>query len=189
MKRSIPAVLALSTLGLSVFACSSHDFEAREPLATPDPAVFTDVAPVLVYRCGSLDCHGSAYRNLRLYGYGGLRLDPSDRPDSRPYAMTEDELRADYEAVVGLEPERTREVASGHALVDTLTIVRKARGAEGHKGNAVFAVGEDGDVCMTSWLQGRSTIDACHRALPWFGREDAGADADAGPDVGDAGAP
>lgn len=85
---------------------------------------FKPVSAVLERRCGNLDCHGSPFRALRIYGKFGLR-----RPESgpTPYLTSEDlkgyfsggipttiaEIADNYDAVVSLEPILTVEVAAG----------------------------------------------------------------------------
>jgi hypothetical protein len=43
----------------------------------------------------------------------------------------------------------------------SLTLLRKARGAEKHEGNTVFAAGSQGDRCLLSWLEGSVDQAAC----------------------------
>lgn len=127
----------------------------------PDRASFPPVAQLLDVRCGSLDCHGTIARNLRLYGSAGLRWAPSDRP-LVPRCDTQAEVDQDYESVVGLEPEAmSAVVASGGADPDRLTMVRKARGVESHKGGQIWSQGDDSDTCLTSWLSGDTNSKAC----------------------------
>src|SRR5689334_19827277 len=83
----------------AALACETPKQGEVDP-AGPDPATFAPVADALVARCGSIDCHGSTYRNLRLYGYTGLRLSPDAGPD-HPKTTTPEEVAADYDAVVG----------------------------------------------------------------------------------------
>jgi len=79
------------------------------------------------------------------------------------------EIQANYLSASGLEPELTSEVvaALSHADLDggldggvvqseveRLTLVRKARGTESHKGGAVFAIGSLEDRCLVSWFTG-----------------------------------
>ena len=125
---------------------------------------------LLALRCGTLDCHGSTYRNMVLYGYQGLRLplaDPNATPNLPGSADTTiDELIADYHSVVGLEPEiMTAVVQDGGANPERLTMIRKARGTESHKGNAIWNEGDDSDVCVTSWLASNIDKGACARAI------------------------
>jgi hypothetical protein len=122
-------------------------------------------------RCGTLDCHGSSQRNMVLYGFEGLRLDTRTDP-SEPVPLpgsqdtTLEELVADYHSVVGLEPEiLTAVVQDGGARPERLTMIRKARGTESHKGNKLWDEGDDADVCITSWLASNVDKGACARAL------------------------
>ncbi|AKV02282.1 hypothetical protein AKJ09_08945 [Labilithrix luteola] len=160
----VAAGVALVVMALAPSGCSSPDATLRVDAGGPDRASFKPVANMLGHRCGSLDCHGSRYRNLRLYGYGGLRLDPTDRPD---FPQTTDaEADADYEAVVGLEPEIMPEVvASKGADANRLTLVRKATGQEAHKGGQRIAPGDSADTCLLSWLGGAVDTQACNAAV------------------------
>jgi hypothetical protein len=151
---------------LLAVACSSPDTEAR---VDPDPfgartASFAAVAPMLVRRCGSIDCHGSTFRNFRLYGYGGARLAAGHRPDF-PVSVEPAEVQANYDAVIGLEPEIIRDVVNaGGAGYERLTLVRKGRNAEDHTGGQRMAPGDDADVCLSSWLANATRVDLCNRA-------------------------
>ncbi len=142
-------------------ACSAPATDARVIEAVPDRASFPAVADLLVKRCGTLDCHGEVGRNLRLYGSTGLRLAPGDRPISKGQT-TVAEYDDDYRSVVGLEPEIMSEVvASGGASPDRLTLVRKPRGTEHHKGGTLWAEGDPQDRCLTSWLSGNTDVADC----------------------------
>lgn len=143
--------------------CSTPDSGARVDAVGPSREQFTFVAPVLVRRCGSIDCHGSRFRNMRVYGYGGQRRDGGIRPDLPTY-VTEDEADGTYESVVGLEPEIMREVVqSGGAAPERLSFVRKGRGDEDHKGDNRIARGDDSDRCIVSWLANAVDKEACAR--------------------------
>jgi hypothetical protein len=117
-------------------------------------------------RCGTLDCHGQPGRPLRIYGQLGLRF--PDDADNVPggNATTETEYLADYQAVIGLEPEIiSRVVADPTNNPPTeLTLVRKMRMAERHKGGQLVVAGDDGDQCITSWLAGATDYKACSSA-------------------------
>ena len=68
--------------------------------------------------------------------------------------------------MVGLEPETmSAVVAAGGAIPEQLTMVRKARGTEAHKGGAVWTQGDDSDTCLTSWLEGQPDPAACERGV------------------------
>ena len=154
---------ALAALALALLAaCSAAPADARIGVHAPDRTQFDAVGLYLVHRCGSLDCHGSAYRNLRIYGRDGLRLDPKDIPGGRR-STTSAELDATYRSVVGLEPVVMSAVVEG-GPPGLLTFVRKARGTESHKGNALIVPGDDQDKCITTWLAGKVDTAACGRA-------------------------
>ncbi|HEX4514457.1 MAG TPA: hypothetical protein VH054_12995 [Polyangiaceae bacterium] len=149
---------------LLVIACSFPSSTDTNAVTVPDRATFPPVADLLGKRCGTLDCHGSAYRNLRVYGSLGLRLAPSDRPLSKGQTTT-DEYDADFESIVGLEPELMSDVVTaGGASPDRLTFVRKARGTEAHKGGSLMQAGDPEDACITSWLAGHTDAAGCAAA-------------------------
>lgn len=154
------ALVALAT-AVSAGGCSSPDAGARVDAIGPDAAQFVYVAPVLSKRCGSIDCHGGTFRNMRVYGYGGLRLGAATSPDV-PANLTPEEVSATYDSVVGLEPEIMREVVqSGGIGVERLTFVRKGRGDEEHKGHRRITPGDPSDRCITTWLAGNVDMNAC----------------------------
>ena len=139
-------------------------------LRSPDRGTFPLVADALERRCSTLDCHGRPERNLRLYSGPGLRLAPGDVPGSG--ATTEAEYGASFESVVGLEPEvMSLVVAERGKAPERLTLVRKARGSESHKGGAVIVLGDESDQCLTSWLSSSANEEACAKAReimsPW----------------------
>lgn len=159
------AAAAAATLALALLACAPPDDTARVSAGAGDRTTFAPVASALTHRCGTMDCHGSTYRNFRVYGYGGLRLDPADRPDT-PVSTTPAESDATYDALVSLEPELTAQViAAKGAGVDNLTVVRKGRGEEGHKGGLLMIRNDDCDTCLVGWLSGAPNPDACTRTL------------------------
>lgn len=164
-------VLAAGLFGLGGMSLGcARGSPSDEALALPDRAGFPMVAGVLEQRCATLDCHGRQERNLRLYGGTGLRLSPDDVPGSG--ATTEDEHDASYQSIVGLEPEVLSLVVSeGGKGPERLSLVRKARGDDAHKGGAVLTRGDDADRCVTSWLSPALDEKACARAEellpPW----------------------
>jgi hypothetical protein len=158
--------LVASSLIFALVGCSTPPEDGRYIQRPPDRASFPPVASVLVHSCGTLDCHGTLYRNLRLFGSEGLRLSSTDRPLVPP-CTTAAEIDQDYTSVSGLEPEMMGEVVADHgAHPERLTLVRKARGLESHKGGILMREGDDEDRCLTSWLSGSTDTDACRRALP-----------------------
>jgi hypothetical protein len=161
------AWIGLVAVAAAVVACSTPASDARVVETAPDRASFDAVADALDHRCGSLDCHGSAYRNLRLYGHEGLRLDPTMRPSSKN-DTTKAERDADYQSVIGLEPEiMTAVVTSGGQSPERLTLVRKALGLEAHKGGTLWTAGDVQDRCFRSWLSGATDGAACQSALTY----------------------
>jgi hypothetical protein len=154
------------TFLLAVAGCSMPSPDGRfVPSALPDPASFPAVAQLLDVRCGSLECHGTIGRNLRLFGSAGLRWSLSDRPLVPP-CDTAAEVDQDYASVVGLEPEMLGAVvAAGGADPGRLTLVRKARGTEAHKGGQIWAQGDPSDTCLTSWLASTANATACSDGL------------------------
>ena len=165
-RRSILGVLtSIGFMACIVAACASPASDGRFVETLPDRASFPAVAQLLDRRCGTLDCHGSRARNMRLFGSEGLRLAAGDRP-LLPVCTTSAEVDEDYASVVGLEPEIMTQVVLAHgADPSRLTMVRKARGTESHKGYTVWAAASDEDTCLTSWLAGALQTDACARAL------------------------
>ena len=159
----VAALLAAASLALAVLAgCSTANDTAQTLITLPDEATYAPVAGALLYRCGSLDCHGTVWRNFRLYGYDGLRLDPDAGVDG--IGTTDAEVAADFSAFVGLEPEILSEVVLDHgADPDRLTLIRKARGEEDHKGGKRITIGDDADLCVTGWLAGTPNDAACLR--------------------------
>jgi hypothetical protein len=144
MRFKLPIVAAVMSW-LSFAACSAPSADSRFVATAPDRASFPLVADLLVHRCGSLDCHGKVERNLRLYGFSGLRLSPTDRPNvSTKTTTTAEEYDADYLSVVGLEPELLSQVVQQNgANPERLTLLRKALGTEAHKGEVLFTEGDD----------------------------------------------
>jgi hypothetical protein len=161
--RAVAFGSAAVTALVAVAACSAPSPGHSTPAALPDEATFGPVAGLLDVRCGSLDCHGKVGRNLRLYGSAGLRLSPSDRP-LVPLCDTAAEVAQDYDSLIGLEPEITSAVVAG-ADPSELTLVRKARGAEAHKGGTIWSAGDDSDTCLTSWLAGKPQPADCERGV------------------------
>lgn len=177
----------------AVGACSTGDPALRRALKGPDRAQFERVSPALGARCGSLDCHGSPYRNLRLFGPNGLRLDPAHLPETKIKQDSEAgqrEVQANYEAVVGLEPEvMTVVLAEGGRGAERLSLVRKAYGQDDHKGVRAIAPGDAADRCVLSWIRGAVDTAACDAVVaeddrPRRAPVDAGPrDADGTPDA------
>jgi hypothetical protein len=169
-------LLALAAaLGMAgaVASCSAVPADSRIGVVAPvDGAPFTPVADYLGVRCGSLDCHGQPGRNMRVWNCLGMRLNPNDisfcggpTVPREPFT-TPDEYEATYRSIVGLEPTVMSTVVAGHGEhPELLTMVRKARGLEAHKGGVLITPGDAQDVCITSWLAGNVNNMECISAL------------------------
>lgn len=171
MKRALFLLLPASLSTLAAPGCSPPDKgELERTVSTrASPVSFrtNGVSTVIEKRCGSLDCHGSPARNLRVYSSAGLRL-PNDAGIVPGQGETTlDEITANYHSLMTLEPEQTNKVIEG-ADPYTLLIVKKPLEIEKHKGGPVIRRGDDAERCLVSWLKEDllSPIDkdACTRA-------------------------
>jgi len=133
------------------------------------------VNPYLENRCASLDCHGQPGRGYRIYSQKGLRLyDPEARLVSGRQATSEEEKQANYDGLIGLEPEETRRVVAENGNDPMrLLLLRKPTARERHKGGQVMGIsGDAGYRCITEWLRVRepqtalspSGVTACEEA-------------------------
>jgi hypothetical protein len=171
--RRAPAVRAAATLLVGVaLACAACEGQIGEPgdvsavhreLLAPARLDFERVADAMQPHCGTLDCHGQVGRNLRLFGGRGLRLGP----DANPLAgdTTPAEYDATFWSLVGLEPEALSAVlADKGAQPERLSLIRKARGHERHKGGTLMMAGEPLDQCLLAWLAGAVAQAPCQSA-------------------------
>jgi hypothetical protein len=146
----------------SIASCSTPENDALIGLQTPDRKTFPLVADALQPSCGTLDCHGQRGRNLRLYGGRGMRLDPQNNSADEP--TTDAEYQASFDSLTVLEPEALDAVVtSGGIDPERLSLIRKARGTETHKGGTQMRPGDALDRCVTLWLSGAIDMDACLR--------------------------
>jgi hypothetical protein len=140
------------------------------------------VDPYLARRCATLDCHGQVGRPLRLYSQLGLRqsdagvIDPIDVTGFRGEPTTDAEKHANYEAVVGLQPEVMAQVAADlGAGSDRLLLLLKPQMLIPHKGGKIINQGQGNDNdtdpttlgydCINTWLGGGvlfNELDADH---------------------------
>ncbi len=106
----------------------------------------------LALKCGTLDCHGSIGRPLRIYSQYGLRLfdDAGDIPGGAP--TTPQEIFDNYIAAISVQPEDTAKVFHGDLDPHSLLLLRKPLGLERHKGGQVLQSNDNGDLCLTTWL-------------------------------------
>ncbi|APR76472.1 Hypothetical protein A7982_01819 [Minicystis rosea] len=171
-------VTAFSAVGVFIASCVGDG--GTETFGCPSQAVFTGVSPdggtpsgasvseYMARRCGTLDCHGSELRSMRLYGQYGLR-EPAESNVSGGKVTTLAELKANYGSVCTVEPEKTSEAVDDEGQsAERLLVVLKARGEEGHKGGAVVKQGSPGDNCIAGWLRGDPSAEvaaACQAAI------------------------
>ncbi len=174
-------VRALAATGLvATMGCLSEaERGVAQPFCPPFQPVdeFRLLNNVLERRCGELDCHGAAarlgdgrtgpVRPLVVYGQSGLRREgaqafpppegPTDRGEYYPGGLeptNEYELRGTYESMCGLEPEEMDAVVKGASPPEALTLIRKPRLEEKHKGGRIWGTGTlQGDACLVSWLR------------------------------------
>jgi hypothetical protein len=132
-------------------------------LLTPTRVGFEKVADAMQPSCGTLDCHGQVGRNMRMFGARGLRLSPTDT--SFEGVTQQPEYDATYWAIVALEPElMSAIVREAGASPERLTLIRKGRGTERHKGGKLMSPNDDLDRCIVEWLAGKIPVDACQAA-------------------------
>ena len=182
MMRSLLFVplFAAAFVALGV-ACSSFDQNAITEVTGPsfdeftggpgeDGSMLYGVDQILERRCGTLDCHGQMGRALRIFGQNGLRLiaqDAANTPGVQPTTPTE--LLANYQSVIGLQPELMTEVVQGNAPPTVLLLLRKPLQLERHKGGAVISQGDPAYNCIVSWLAGgqgqQIATDQCAQAI------------------------
>lgn len=129
----------LAALLLSCAARTEAEESAEPPRAELDYEVYAaGVHDVFARRCGSLDCHGSTARAMRVYWYAGLRQDGllvGRQPTS------EAEVRATFESIAALT-----------SLAPRL-VFDKAQGRAGHEGGVlVFGGADPAEKCLAEWL-------------------------------------
>jgi hypothetical protein len=117
----------------------------------PPPPTFDAVSTALEIHCGTLNCHGNDARNMRLFGFYGVRLKDSDLTGFAP--TSPEEIMANFESVISIEPERLSQVVrSGGAGAEKWIVLSKGRGREHHKGGTRLVPGDAADTCIMSWL-------------------------------------
>ena len=152
--RALVLVLLLGSA-----ACTPSNDRAK--YRAPDETGFALVSPMLEAHCGSLDCHGQPGRSLRIWSQNGMRLSPDDV--SGDGGTRTDEVGANYSSVITLEPEiLDAVVADAGKNPERLTLVRKARGSEHHKGGSALIPGGPADRCLVSWLAGTPSASDCN---------------------------
>jgi hypothetical protein len=159
----VGGALALSLLAAGIIvACAGTPNASEVTNIYTSQSAFTDFAGgganagvqgFLAAKCGTLDCHGSIGRPLRIFSQYGLRLvdDAGDVPGGAP--TTEAEIFANYTSAISVQPELTSKVFYGLEDPHVLLLLRKPLALERHKGGQVLASGDNGDLCLTSWLE------------------------------------
>lgn len=165
--NAVRTALACSILGgaaalLASTGCGASPDENRATvLLEPDFETYKQhVDGYLNRRCGTLDCHGQPGRAYRVYGQRGLRLydyfaeEGGGSLVSGVEATTEAEQRANYQAILGLEPEEmNRVVATQGEDPNKLLFLRKPLLIERHKGGQAMAKDDPGYRCVLAWLR------------------------------------
>jgi hypothetical protein len=129
-------------------------------LGVPSRSTFPVVADAMQMHCGTLDCHGQPGRDMRIYGLRGLRYEAEASPLEGP--TTVEEYDTSYWSIVGLEPEVMSQVVADQAAhPEWLTMIRKPRGIEEHKGGQLMVTGDSLDKCLVAWLGGRDPAVPC----------------------------
>jgi hypothetical protein len=154
------AWLAHAAAAVLAFGCSGPADKEQFQLTLPTTTDFNLVSDSLESRCGTLDCHGSLARNMRLYGFHGVRLKKGDI--SGMGATSSDEYTANYESVVTISPEVLSAIVARKGQgFDKWIVVTKGSGAENHKGGSRFVKNDVTYGCLLSWIQGTVNMDAC----------------------------
>jgi hypothetical protein len=154
--RRSPLVLCAATMALLVH-CTAPDLSAPVNRANDpaDLAAFASVHPVILQHCGTMDCHGNAERNFRVYGFGGLRESPT--LDPLRAKTSEGEVTLTHLSLVGLEPNQTLDASA--------TFLRKALGGDNHHGGNALDGAADSEACLRAWLAG-TELSRCEKARP-----------------------
>ena len=156
----VSMLVALGALVTGSTSCASKPDSRRfTEILQPDyPTYRANVDAYLQRRCGTLDCHGQPGRAYRIYGFAGFRLYNSDAGlVSGQQPTTEDEVRANYQAAVALEPEEmSRLIATQGADPNKLMLLRKPLKIERHKGGPAMAEDDAVYKCVVAWLRVRT---------------------------------
>ncbi len=154
---AVAVAVALFTGGAALLACADAPDAGRQTtILEPDYDSYAKYVDVyLARRCGSLDCHGQPGRAYRIYGREGYRLYTAQDGGliSGDQPTTEEETRANFQALVALEPEEmSRLMGRQGAEPNRLLFLRKPLRLERHKGGPSMAEGDPGYRCVVSWL-------------------------------------
>jgi hypothetical protein len=162
LNRSFRHALAVSW-SVAVVSCGGPPDDQVFRGVAPSADAFVQVSPVLEVHCGTLDCHGSSARNMRVYGIDGVRLDAAGV--SGDQSTTPEEVLATYASMITIQPEvLSRVVQEGGRNPERWLPVGKGRETEGHKGGRRMVAGDDTDACITSWLANAVAAPRCEAA-------------------------
>jgi hypothetical protein len=172
VQGALLAAMAVAAVGLTTGSCASSPDPSRYTvIQAPDYGQFkgtngNGVNDFITHRCGTLDCHGQVGRPLRLYSNLGLRLLNDAQATPGGSLSSEDEITANYQSVIGLQPELLSQVVSDptNNPPQSLLLIAKPRNLQVHKGGQVVTAGDDGDQCLTTWVLGQVNATACQNA-------------------------
>ncbi len=123
----------------------------------------------LARRCGTLDCHGQPGRAYRIYSREGFRLYNQDAGlVSGQQPTTPEEVMANFQAIVSLEPEELNRVVASQGDEDALKRwiwIRKPLRLERHKGGPAMAEDDSGYKCVLAWMR-VATFDGNGNPIP-----------------------
>jgi hypothetical protein len=149
---AIAATVAVVSVATSCTVAAKDTIDRKvSTRASPGSFRTNGVSTVFEKRCGSLDCHGSLSRNMRIYSSSGLRLPNDAGLTPGNGATTLDEITANYHSIMTVEPEQTNVVAEGGDPY-SLLILKKPLLIEHHKGGQTLRRGDDAELCISSWL-------------------------------------
>lgn len=172
LRTAFAAFLVATAVG-ALGACSGEpkgEFDRKVTGTRGSPGSFRNngVGKVFEKRCGSLDCHGSLARNMRIYSSSGLRLPTDAGTGPGQGDTTLEEITANYQSIMTLEPEATNEVTGNGGDPYSLLVVKKPLEIEKHKGGQSIRRGDDAERCIVSWLKedllNPIDVGACSRA-------------------------
>jgi hypothetical protein len=181
--RALVSTLLLGLASTSLLSClGDSDLGSGQPLCPPldgDPEddnpvdAFRPVSQVLEARCGTLDCHGAPERPFVVYGQYGFRRpggaaaveNPEQYVTAGDQATTDYEVQGTFQSLCHLEPEKMSAVLRTEEDPTHLTVVRKPRLTEKHKGGKVWSENFPGDKCLVGWITGTDYADSCKTEL------------------------
>jgi len=142
-----------STTETTTIYTSADAYRDFAGYGTTNGVANTGVQGMLATKCATLDCHGQVGRSLRIFSQNGLRLADDAGNVSGGAATTPAEIFANFTSTISVQPEQTSKVFAGQEDPHALILLRKPLGLERHKGGQVLASNDNGDLCLTSWLQ------------------------------------